>query len=274
MDSHEEIIFSMIQKLSLKEIKNSNVIDVAAPIISFGDFSKSKVATLGLNPSDKEFFSSSGDELYGVNRRFHTLRSLCLDDWKNVNEDMLKDIKNTCLNYFRLNPYDRWFKPLDYIVSGSGFSYYDEFFSACHLDIFPYATHIKWGDVPEKEKSNLISIGSEFLSEIINNSEIEVIILNGKSVVLNFEKISGYQLESTEISSWRLPRKKNDVKGISYTGNIDKIGNIKLHRNIKLLGFNHNIQSSFGVTNNVKKSIRSWIEMELTENECERYKFI
>lgn len=274
MDSHEKIIFSMIQKINLEEINNSDVIDFAAPIISFGDFSKSKIATLGLNPSDKEFFSPGGDEISGVNRRFHTLRSLCLDNWKDINDDMLKDIKNTCFNYFRLNPYDRWFKPLDYIISGSGFSYYDDFFSACHLDIFPYATHIKWGDISGKEKSKLISIGSEFLSEIINDSEIQIIILNGKSVVLNFEKMLDCKLESMEVSSWRLPRKNNDVKGISYTGNIDKIGNIKLHRNIKILGFNHNIQSSFGVTNNVKKSIRSWIEMELTENERERCKFI
>jgi hypothetical protein len=83
--------------------------------------------------------------------------------------------------------------------------------------------------------------------------------LNGQTVVENFEKISATKLERRKMSSWELPRRSVNVQGYSYFGRVNSIGGIKLRKKIMVLGYNHNIQSSFGVTTKVLSSIRSWI---------------
>lgn len=72
----KNILSDLIENLDNPYLQTLSVIPWAAPIISFGDLSKSKIATLGLNPSNREFVDSSGNELLGFNRRFHTLQSL------------------------------------------------------------------------------------------------------------------------------------------------------------------------------------------------------
>jgi hypothetical protein len=59
---------------------------------------------------------------------------------------------------------------------------------------------------------------------------------------------------------WSLRRwSKSHVAGIGYVGSVRRIGNIPLRKTVLTLGYNHNIQSSFGVTKSVRNSIRSWI---------------
>ncbi|WP_339616906.1 hypothetical protein [uncultured Gilvimarinus sp.] len=254
-----ETLYKMAKRLNCEDIKSCDVITEGAPVIAFGDFSRAKVATLGLNPSDQEFFDSHGEELTGRSRRFHTLKSLGIENWKDLDNDQLKKIMFTCENYFQINPYDRWFKPLNNIISGTGFSYYDSFDCACHLDLVPYATRSKWGGLPLEKRKKLLQLGGKFLLEIINSGDIELIILNGESVVKALKNISNIKLQEHEVPCWNLPRKKSDVVGRSYTSTIYEILGHKVNQPIKLLGFNHNIQSSFGVTNKVKESIKDWI---------------
>jgi hypothetical protein len=63
---------------------DTNVIKWGAPVPSFGDLSSSFVATVGLNPSNREFVDDSGQELCDSERRFHTLHSLGLSSWSDV----------------------------------------------------------------------------------------------------------------------------------------------------------------------------------------------
>jgi len=254
-----KIISDMADFLTCPKTKSYDVILEGSPVISFGDFKRSRLATLGLNPSDQEFYNSEGEELDGVDRRFHTLKSLDIKSWKDLDVSELKKIMFTCENYFQINPYDRWFKPLNYLMAGTGYSYYDMFNSACHLDLVPFATKSKWGNLPEQKKKKLLEIGARFLADIINVGEIEVLIMNGKSVVSTLEKISETKFNEKNMSSWKLPRREGHVPGISYTATLNSIGSTNLKRPIKILGFNHNIQSSFGVTNEVKASIKSWV---------------
>lgn len=257
----------MVKHLAESELIASEVIAEGAPVISFGNFSNSKIATLGLNPSDKEFYDSMGNELNGVERRFHTLNSLNLTSWNDIDGSSLKKILVTCENYFLGNPYDRWFKPLNIILSGTGASYYDVFNSACHLDLVPYATKIKWGELSELQKSTLLNIGSKYLADILNNSAVEILILNGRSVITNLEKASGTEFSNKEIKSWHLRRNTGHVKGEAYVGRISELGGVSLKKEIQIFGFNHNIQSSFGVTNEVKTSIKNWVTRK-TESVC------
>src|SRR5256885_16941618 len=130
----------MIDRLDRPDRSGTDVIRLGCPVPSFGDLSSSGVATLGLNPSNREFMDELGEELEGTFRRFHTLNSLGLASWSDVDSRHLRLILESCRTYFLGNPYDRWFKRLDQVVSGTQASFYDVSRQACHLDLIPYAT--------------------------------------------------------------------------------------------------------------------------------------
>ncbi|MCG8911430.1 hypothetical protein [Pseudomonas sp. DP-17] len=241
-------------------MKNSDVIRWGAPIPSFGDPSIAQLATLGLNPSDKEYTDNTGIELDNDNRRFHTLHSLGIESWKKITSEQLHLIEKSCTEYFLRNPYNNWFKPLDSIISGTSTSYYNKLFHAVHLDLIPFATQSKWANLKQRQKDTLLKSSEHILGKILKESPIKVIILNGSTVVENFIKITNTRLNIQHIPEWDLSRASSaKVKGIAYRGVVKTVSNISLDSPILALGFNHNIQSSFGVTTKVRKSITDWV---------------
>lgn len=250
----------LLKFLDESQLDELSIMLWASPIISFGDISKSKIATLGINPSNREYVDVKGDELKGSNRRFHSLSSLGITRWSNVNENHLHLILESCNEYFSRNPYDGWFKKLDYLISGSSASYYFPSFEACHLDLIPFATSEKWSNLTTIQQTTLLKFFEDTLGIIIADSTIEVLLLNGQTVVNNFKKISNIEFEKKLQKDWELPRKTSDgISGYSYEGFVSSIGNVDLKKKIKVLGYNHNIQSSFGVSSEVLTSIRNWI---------------
>ena len=251
----------LVKRLNELAPTEPDLIHWGSPVPSFGSLSSAKIATLGLNPSNREFVDSKGQELAGNERRFHTLNSLGLNDWSQVNEEHLTLIWNSCEQYFHKNPYDTWFKKLDELISGTRMSYYFPSGKACHLDLIPYATACKWTDLTSEKKTFLLEAMGDSLGLLLNSSPIELLVLNGKTVVETLERISATTFEKTYMPDWTLPRKSGaGVAGFSYKGIIKKIGGIELCREITILGYNHNIQSSFGVTKQVQLAIRKWIE--------------
>jgi hypothetical protein len=244
-------------------MQGTGVIPWGAPVPSFGDLATSTVATLGLNPSNREFVDEEGNELDGLDRRFHSLHSLGLSSWEDTSASHLRMILESCRNYFRCNPYDRWFKRLDDVVSATGTSFYNESKTACHLDLIPYATAIKWTELTGWQRSTLLSSVGDVLALLLRDSPVRILLLNGSSVAEHLEKVSGMCLERREARSWTLPRHTtSDVTGLSYRGVLRSLGGVKLPRDILVLGYNHNIQSSFGVTTNVVAAIRQWVAKE------------
>lgn len=251
---------TLVDRLESNEMDQTSVIAWSSPIPSFGNLSNSLVATLGLNPSNREFVDEFGYELDGGLRRFHTLRSLGLGSWIDADTRHIEMIMESCYGYFYVNPYDRWFKKLDKVLKGTHTSYYDSQKGACHLDLIPYATEKKWVELSKQQRLRLREIVGDTLGMLLRESQIRVLVLNGRSVVEMFEEMADIKLNRKEIASWSLPRRSTpDVKGIAYTGLISSFSNIDLMNEILLLGFNHNIQSSFGVTNKVISSIGDWI---------------
>lgn len=262
----------LVSRLSDRPLSSTCVIPWGAPVPSFGNLSRSRVATLGLNPSNREFVDINGRELDGGMRRFHTLKSLGLVRWSDASKEHLKLIENSCRNYFCRNPYDGWFGSLDRLITGTGASYYRKNSTACHLDIVPFATARKWSELSIQERSRLLDMSGDALGFLLRDSQVRLLILNGRSVVEGLQAISGVDFDKKEVSSWELPRKSGrGVSGYSYEGVISEISGVKLGRDIKVLGFNHNIQSSFGVTSKVRHSIQAWIADCLREGGCERY---
>lgn len=257
---------TLIDRLDSSGILGTGVIRWAAPVPSFGDLSSATVATLGLNPSNREFVDVNGCELQGVLRRFHTLKSLKLRSWSEVSANHLQSILELCRAYFLRNPYDGWFKKLDGILGGTKTSYYTAPSSACHLDLIPYATASKWTDLSPRQRSALLTIAADTLALLLQNSSIRLLLMNGSTVVANFEEIAGAQLERVEMHGWTLSRqRKKDVIGVGYKGVLRSIHGVELSRPILVLGYNHNIQSSFGVTNRAVSAIQRWITESATE---------
>lgn len=250
----------LVKRLNRTVNHKTEVIPWSSPVLSFGNLSVAKIATIGLNPSNREFVDEAGKELDGAERRFHTLRSLGINNWNETTENHLSIILDSCNEYFSRNPYDSWFKKLDHIISGTSMSYYFPSRQACHLDLIPYATARKWAELTLKQKILLLENSADTLGLLLKNSSISLLVLNGQTVVDNLEKISDTKFERTLKSNWSLPRRVGRrVPGYAYKGVIKNIAGIKLRNEIKILGFNHNIQSSFGVTKSVQISIRNWV---------------
>jgi len=252
-----KLLFKQAANLNVAmENHETDVISWACPIPFFGDISRAKIATVGINPSNLEFVDNKGVELKGVSRRFHNLHSLNLRSWSDASENHLTSIANDCKNYFNNNPYDRWFKKLDYIISGTSYSYYFPSGEACHIDLVPLATENKWSTLSSSEQGILLDKSTDILLIMLTHFRVETLILNGQSVVNQFQKVTNCSLKKVPNSDWNLRRGDgNDVLGYSYEG----IFTDSIDNPIKILGYNHNIQSSFGVTKEVQESIRKWI---------------
>ena len=65
---------------------------------------------------------------------------------------------------------------------------------------------------------------------------------------------------------WSLPRTgSRDVPGVAFSGVVDSISGIELNHDLLILGFNHNLQSSFGVTKAAVAAIRDWVAQSTRE---------
>lgn len=257
---------TLIDRLDGPAVSGTDVIRWGCPVPSFGDLSSARVATVGLNPSNREFVDELGKELQGPFRRFHTLRSLGLTSWSDVDARHLRLIIESCRSYFLGRPYETWFKRMEEVVSGAKASFYDPSCAACHLDLIPYATARKWTELTARQRSLLLAAAADSLGLLLRDSPVRILILNGRSVVEHFQDIAGVCLEQRRMSSWSLPRQlKRDVLGIGYRGVVETISGIRLPHPITVLGYNHNIQGSFGVTNEVIRAIREWIALSTDE---------
>lgn len=258
---------SLVHQLDGPVLSASRVIPWSSPILAFGDPARSTVASLGINPSNREFVDTKGIELNAASRRFHTLRSLGLSRWKNAGNAHFDKIVEACNAYFWRNPYDRWFRRLDRVIVGAGVSFYSAIASACHLDLVPYATECKWAELTQSEQKLLLSLNADALGLVLRDSAVRILILNGRMVVDAFQEIAQTRLNVIERQDWILPRATGPVvRGFAYIGMVRQISGVDLRRDLLVLGFNHNIQSSFGVTNAVISSIQRWVQTNAVEH--------
>ena len=69
------------------------VADKSTPVISFGNFEKAKIGTLGINPSPKEFFNR--DNLLAPDKkRLIDLESLNLQSYEQITENNIDNLKD------------------------------------------------------------------------------------------------------------------------------------------------------------------------------------
>lgn len=262
-----ETMATLIDRMDSCVAKDSCVIEWSSPVPVFGDIGKADIATVGINPSYREFVDESGRELYGKERRFPTLRSMALEAWSDATSRHIAFMTECCSSYFHRNPYNRWFGTLEKVLWGAKASFYGILSNACHIDLVPYATSKRWGDLSGQQQSALRAATSDVLRGLLQKSSVRSVILNGQSVVAQFEHLSGIQLSVEEMPSWALSRTSGaDVPGKGYIGLLDRLDDTPLERRLLVLGFNHNLQSSFGVRTDIIESIRDWVTQHLEED--------
>jgi len=249
-----------LYRLARGDVDEQSVMEWSCPVPYFGRLQGSAVATLGINPSNREFVDATGGELDGDSRRFPTLGSLGLQTWGDASSLDVTAIVSACNDYFLGNPYSRWFDTLDTLMRPAGASYYSYDNPAAHLDLVPYATHVKWGSLRQDQQRTLLRSGQDLLASLLRDSTIELLVLNGASVVRQFEEVAGIELAREYNPCWDLPRRGTDpVRGVAYTGSLDHIAEVDFGRSIAVAGYNHNLQSSFGVTNRAVEAIARWV---------------
>lgn len=102
-----------------------SVVARSTPVVAFGDPVAATVATLGINPSGREFLDGAGRLLGGSQRRLATLDSLGANSYDDLHRGHGEIVVEECASYFERQPYRRWFNPLDRILRDAiGVSYY------------------------------------------------------------------------------------------------------------------------------------------------------
>ena len=132
--------------------------------------------------------------------------------------------------------------------------------NACHLDLIPYATACKWTELARHQRLSLLTMAGDTLGLLLRDSPVRLLVLNGNSVVEQFQVIGGILLDKQIMHNWSLPRRsQSDVTGFAYRGFVRTLLGVNLRRELLVLGFNHNIQSSFGATTQVSTAVQRWI---------------
>lgn len=220
------------------------IVPGSTPVISFGDVTRASVATLGINPSKAEFLDRQGNMLRGGDRRLATLESLGASHGQSLTREQGAQVVGDSNAYFSVRPYGRWFDQLNTILSAAcDVSYYEG--SACHLDLVQWATNPVWSKLLDSQngdpRGSMTAEGLPFLRDILRNQKIEILLLNGRTVIEELQKWTAAELSVVE----RVPGPNGSDCLISVGCWSDK----------QLIGWSSNLQSSWGVTNVFRKDL-------------------
>jgi hypothetical protein len=204
-------------------------------VVSFGDAQSAEVATLGLNPSKKEFLNAAGGLLRGEQRRLATLESINAQRLDRLDDDQVARVVADCGDYFHRNPYNMWFNPLDEILRNAlGASYKDG--TACHLDLVQWATDPVWAGIPDpKVRQALLMEGVRHLHAQLEHSRVRLVLINGQGVIAQLKAQPFGSLSLEEVGTLPMGHTTCTLVRGADAG-------------ITFLGWSTNLQSSFGVS--------------------------
>ncbi len=225
------------------------VVRGSTPVLSFGNAAQAVVATIGINPSLREFLDTNGTELTGDARRFETLASLGTHDLATAPSAVLSRVFDACNGYFSANPYRSWFDQLEPILNHAGASYYDG--SACHLDLVQWATTPVWSKLPKLAREDLMRQDTEFFREQLAANKYRLLLINGNGALKRFEAVMGVPVKAV-----------GRITGISAES---RLLEGKLPQGATVVAWSVNLQSSFGVCKQLRSRLADAVG-ELCEN--------
>ena len=224
------------------------IVPQSTPVVSFGRPHGARVATLGINPSRQEFTAANRQLLATSKKRLTDRSALNVIDKNALTPEEATEVIDGCYNYFSpdKNPYKTWFRWMEeFAVGPAGASYFDG--SACHLDLVQWATDPVWGTLDKQVKTQLLAGDIEFLRFQLTSYKFKFLLLNGRSVINQFES-TGLAL-LVEVPS---PPMRPGSNGCSfYEGHYEQT---------KVLAWTNNIPSKTRQAN--RESIADWIKSQ------------
>lgn len=166
------------------------------PVLFFGDLWTARVATVGINPSRREYQDRRGQELDGADRRFETLASLGAPDRSCLTDAQCERAIVTMRAYFDPGkPVYAWFAPMTRVVRGLGHEYGQR--QVAHLDLVQEATDPTWSALltqrPEEARA-LVERDTTFLRWQIDTFPLRTLVCNGRSVFERVVAITGARI--------------------------------------------------------------------------------
>lgn len=222
------------------------VVSGSTPVVSFGALHGARVATLGINPSKAEF-TDGATLLSGGDRRLATLESLGAKATEDLSDAQVAQVVRDCEQYFKANPYWRWFRPLEgLLLEATGTSYSAG--TACHLDLVQWATDPIWGRLTNKRtRKKLLEEGLPFLKAQLQTARLDVVVLNGISVVNEVQRniVPLAQVDAINFAGSTCRLFANDAAGVKY------------------IGWSTNLQSSHGVSLEFRERLADSVRQQL-----------
>ena len=223
---------------------HSGVLAGMVPVVSFGDPTSSRVATLGINPSSAEFLSN-GTHFPVDQRRLATLQSLGVSDAAELTDAHVTTVINECNSYFTNRPYRKWFDPLDVVLTeGLGASYYTG--SACHLDIVQWATDPVWSGLHSTQKSRLLDEGVPFLTEQLRQTGTRLVVVNGAQVWAQLAQVGLATVDDETEFHFGVAQKKATLRIGEGSGAV-------------FVGWTLNLQGSHGIRHEDRMALAEWL---------------
>ena len=203
----------MISELILKRILSrdlilssdtmrAEILEDTTPVPVFGNYKDSKIVTVGINPSSKEFPS-------GKDRRLIHLSDVELPPnyyqlgLNSMSIEQATIIENGLVNYFLKDPYWGWFDhPETAIKIGFEASYKsnDSQKSSCHLDIFPWAT-TKFSGLNSKIQSEFCGENLLFMDTFLTQGSVTDLVILGSQTFSLLKKQLGVTTDKIQTTS-------------------------------------------------------------------------
>ena len=181
---------------STVRIPRVGIAEGTTPVISFGDYTTAKIATIGINPSIREFKTTKGQLFSSTKKRLIDHESLGIRSIQRYNKDQAEQIWQGCKDYFNgPNAYWPWFIHLEDLLQHLGASYKS---SATHLDITPWATDPVWSKLDKKSGIKLLEANISNLNHQILDSKIRTILFNGRQVYNHINQHLNWHLQKVE----------------------------------------------------------------------------
>jgi hypothetical protein len=161
-------------------------------VLFFGDLLTAKIATVGLNPSRREYTDNQNAELDGPARRFETLASLGAEKRAELTAQQCDRAITTMRAYFDPGkPAYSWFASLGRVVEGMGYQYRAR--EVAHLDLVQEATDPTWSALLQQnpdEARSLLDADAPFLRWQIETFPLLALVCNGRTTFDNVVRLT------------------------------------------------------------------------------------
>ncbi len=217
------------------------------PILYFGNYpsykkSEIKIITVGLNPSHREF---------PIEDRFLRFRKAeKISKNSNPTHLEIQMFLDSLNDYYKDEPYSKWFGCFEPILNGLNSSYYDNEYPnrALHTDICsPLATDITWSKLNDRQQARLSNDGTKIWHSLVETLSPDFILISVARQHLNKIRFNRTKwLEFIRFTHTQYGKLRNNPYKISTSTHT--IGGKK-----SIFVFGGAAQTPFGLISNIQK---------------------